>query len=86
MRASVTSPGRGEIGMGDKKGITYGVRGYVSQRQYVIVQKQNGFDVNEYRGYDHGTYFVLYPRRRIVPSVVPLEKHKVNIQETKREF
>lgn len=69
---------------GDK--ITYGIRSYRPYGKCTIVQKLNGFDVNEYDGYDRKTHFVLFPRRRIIPSRVPLCKHEVDDRDVKREY
>jgi hypothetical protein len=52
----------------------------------LVVQKRNGFDVNEYDGYDYGNKFVLVPRRRINPSDVPLKRHEVSVYDLKREY
>lgn len=66
--------------------ITYHLLRFVPRGKCTIVQKRNGHDVNEYDGYDYGTYFVLVPRRRIIASTVPIKRHTVNIQNVKREF
>ena len=80
------SVGRERTPMDDKREITYGLRRWVFRGKCTVVQKLNGFDVNEYDGYDYGSYFVLVPRRRIIASDVPLERHEVNIRKVKREF
>lgn len=67
-------------------GITYAITQYVARGPCRIIQKFNGFVVNEYTAYDCKTYFSLYPRRRIMPSVVPLVRHKVSIYDVKREY
>ena len=66
--------------------ITYGLRRYVPRGKCTVVQKANGFDVNEYDAYDYNTHFVLVPKRRIIPSTVPLVRHEVNLFDVKREF
>ena len=77
----------------NKKKISYGVRGYaknhatVGQRLPFIVWQYIGENpVNEYIGYDRDSHLTLYPKRRIVPSNIPLEKHEVNIRDTRSEF
>jgi hypothetical protein len=72
--------------MDGKREITYALRRWVYRGKCTVVQKLNGKDVNEYDGYDYGTYFVLVPRRRIIPSEVPIERHEVNIRFIRREF
>ena len=78
--------------MNDKK-IFYVVRGYakknatVGQRIPLVVWQYKGENpVNEYIGYDRETYLRLYPKRRIIPSDIPLVKHDVNVRETREEF
>ena len=66
--------------------ITYGLRKWVYRGKCTVVQKLNGHDVNEYDAYDYQTYFILYPRCRIIPSAVPLEKQIVKTQNIRREF
>lgn len=72
--------------MDGKREITYALRRWVHRGKCTVVQKLNGHDVNEYDGYDYGTHFVLVPRRRIIPSEVPIERHEVNIRFIRREF
>lgn len=72
--------------MDGERNITYGLRRWVPRGKCTVVQKLNGHDVNEYDAYDYGTHFVLVPRRRIIPSSVPIERHKVDIKHVRREF
>lgn len=72
--------------MEGKHEITYALRRWVPRGKCTVVQKLNGNDVNEYDGYDYGTHFVLVPRRRIIASNVPIERHTVNIKKVRREF
>ena len=66
--------------------ITYGLRRWVPRGKCTVVQKLNGYGVNESDGYDYGTHFVLVPRRRIIASDVPIERHTVDIKNVRREF
>lgn len=72
--------------MDGKREITYALRLWVPRGKCTVVQKLDGHDVNEYDGYDYGTHFVLVPRRRIIASEVPIERHKVDIKKVRREF
>lgn len=72
--------------MDGKREITYGLRRWVYRGKCTVVQKLNGNDVNEYDGYDYGSYFVLVPRRRIISSDVPIARHEVEIERIKREY
>ncbi len=72
--------------MGGKREITYGLRHWVYRGKCTVVQKLNGHDVNEYDGYDYGSYFVLVPRRRIIASDVPITRHEVKIERIKKEY
>lgn len=72
--------------MGGNREITYGLRHWVYRGKCTVVQKLNGHDVNEYDGYDYGSYFVLVPRRRIIASDVPITRHEVKIERIKKEY
>lgn len=72
--------------MDTKQEITYGLRRWVYSGKCTVVQKLNGHDVNEYDGYDYGSYFVLVPRRRIIASDVPITRHEVKIERIKKEY
>lgn len=72
--------------MDGNREITYGLRRWVYRGKCTVVQKLNGNDVNEYDGYDYGSYFVLVPRRRIIASDVPIARHEVEIERIKREY
>lgn len=72
--------------MEDKREITYGIRYHTNRGACTIVEKLNGFDVNEYAAYDYKSYFVLVPRRRIIASDVPLCRKEVSIYDVRREY
>lgn len=78
--------GRAGIDMDAKCEITYGIRYHTHRGACTIVEKLNGHDVNEYAGYDYGSYFVLVPRRRIIASDVPIERKEVSIRQVRREY
>ena len=70
----------------ERKPVSYAVRG-VNGHGHFIVWEYNGINpVNEYVGYDKGTYLALYPKRRLVPSRTELRKQDVAISKTRREF
>ena len=71
--------------------VTYLVVGFLRDRPgenppALIHECLDGFPVNSYIGYDRKDMFHLYPRSRIIPSVVPLEKKIICIRDTKRAF
>lgn len=71
-----------------KDRITYTVRGPDPKRNgcYIVWEHQDGAAVNEYTAYDRGQNFVLYPRRKLIPSTVELKKQTINIFNTRRDF
>ena len=71
-----------------KSRITYTVRGTDPNKVgcYIIWEHQDGAAVNEYTAYDRGERFVLYPRRKIIPSTVELKKQTISIYNTRRAF
>ena len=74
--------------------VTYHVMGFLRQGfkdRYppaIIEERLNGSTVNRYTGYDHGTYFRLYPMKggKLVASPVPYERKSIGIKEAKRDF
>ena len=74
--------------MSESKRITYTVRGPSPSKRnsYIVWEHVDGCAVNEYEGYDRGNEFVLYPRRKIIPSVVEMKKQTISIHDTKRAF
>jgi hypothetical protein len=77
---------RGRVGTLMEDRITYHMRSFVPRGKCTVIQRKNGHDVNEYDGYDYGTHFVLVPRRRIIPSTVPIKRHEVDIHLIRRDF
>ncbi len=71
-----------------KSRITYTVRGTDPKRNgcYIVWEHQDGAAVNEYTAYDKGENFVLYPRRKIIPSTIELKKQTISIFDTRRAF
>jgi len=68
--------------------LTYAVRGPAPGKAnaFIVWEYDGASPVNEYTGYDNGTFLRLYPRRKLIPSTVELKKLSVNIRETRREF
>ena len=72
--------------------ITYAVVGFepdkYGKRAVLIVRERlNGFDVNEYRGYQRGgAALALWPKRKLAPSVLSLRKFTISIYDTVREY
>lgn len=75
-----------------KEVITYHVTGFLTQRggekhpPKIVEERVNGNTVHIYTGYDKGSYLMLYPRRKIMPSTVPYAKKEVSIYDTKRDY
>lgn len=71
--------------------VTYKVIGFLRDRPgenppALINECLNGYPVNSYVGYDRQDMFHLYPKARIIPSVVPLKKKIIRVQDTRRGF
>lgn len=78
--------------MEPEKAISYAVRGFLTPKKatepppMLVWQYEGDLPVNEYTGYDKGTYLKLYPRRRIRASDVNFCQHDVDITKTRREY
>lgn len=70
--------------MSDKV-ISYTVRQAMNS-SYLIWEHQNGSPVNEYTAFMRGDQFVLYPKRRIIPSTIDLNKKTISIFQTRRAY
>lgn len=72
--------------MENTKKITYEVREIVGTK-YIIWQYADQSPVNEYNGFlVKGTYFRLYPSRRLIASSVDLCRHDIALSKTRRGF
>lgn len=71
-----------------KQKITYKVMRCLptSTPSYIVWEYQDAAAVNEYIAYDKGRNFVLYPRRKIIPSTIELKKQTISIFDTRRAF
>jgi len=76
--------------MTDKR-ITYVVVGFLPGRPgeappKIVQEHVDGCPVNEYTGYDKGTFLTLYPRRQLMPSTLGMRKMQVSIFDTVRGY
>ena len=58
------------------------------ERPPVLIEEcLDGFPVNLYTGYDRGDEkWRLFPKRRIIPSVVDLKKKSIGISDARRAY
>lgn len=71
--------------------VTYKVVGFLKDRPgercpAIVEECLNGNPVNRYIGYDRKDHLHLYPKWRIIPSVVPLTKKIVHVRDTIRGY
>jgi hypothetical protein len=70
----------------NKKKLSYTVQERKANGSFIIWEHEDGCAVNEYIAYDRGQTFTLYPRRKLMPSTVPLRKQTISIFDTRRAY
>jgi hypothetical protein len=70
----------------EKKDISYAVRWQEKDGRLVVWEYYKGDAVNEYTGYMNGDLVKLYPKYKLQPSPLKMEKLTVALRDTRREF